>query len=595
MDDAEDRKFNVLFRLLKLLTKKWYLLLVSTISVIAYANIVSLGPLIVRYAIDLGISANDIPTTIKYSLILIGITALGALAWFVTRYSTALLSQELVHELRVKAFSSILNQSLDFFDRVPAGQLISRITNDTDRLARTLSWQVRNIVNLSFTAGLSLYYMFTMNFELSLIVLAAMTLMAILNIKYATSIRPIYDRIRNQLGVLASIATSNLNGIRTVKALTLESFEKLKFMRENELFNNLNLVATKIRALYGNAPHLILGITMALIIYYGGISVSSGYLSIGELTAFITYLSILMWPMRALGFTISAFQRALAAAQRIFEIIDSKPTIHNPPATKKLNDIKGEIIFDNVVFHYVEGKPVLKGVSLKVRPGEKVLILGPPGSGKSTILKLLMRFYNPVEGKILIDGHDIRELDIKTLRDQVALVPQEPFIFSSTIKENIAIGNPNASFDDIIKAARIANIHDFIESLPNSYDTVVGERGLTLSGGQRQRIAIARALLKNPKILLLDDPVSNLDTETEKNLIKDLESVLKGRTVIIVSQRVSLARLADRIIVLDQGKIIEEGTHEELISRKGPYYRLYVISMKGADHEHAGSKYEHVR
>jgi len=575
-----DRGRSVFVRLIKYLLRRWPLLLASTIAVITYAYAISLEPMLLRYAIDYGVSRGDLNNAVRYSLMILGVAVLGGLSWYVTRDVTARLSQGLTHDLRVKAFAAVHMQSMEFFDRVAAGQLISKITNDTNRLARVLSWQVRNVINLSFTAGISLYYMFTMSPRLSYIVLAALALMAVVNAKYTTTIRPIYDGVRQQLGVLASIVASNLNGIKTVKSLTLEETEINRFRRENNKFADLNLKAAKVRALYGNASQLILGVSMASVLYYGGYAVSTGVLSVGELTAFITYLSLLMWPMRAFGFMLSATQRALAATSRIFEIIDMGEAPKQRRGVRPAS-LRGEIVFDSVTFSYVKGKPVLKNVSFRVKPGEKLFLAGPPGSGKSTILKLILRFYEPDEGSVRIDGVDVKEIDLDLLRSIVAYVPQEPFIFSGSIKENILFGNPNASMDDVVKVAKVAKIHGFIESLPQGYDTLVGERGITLSGGQRQRIAIARALLKDPRIVLLDDPVSNLDLETERYLVEDLKEILKGRTVIMVSQRPSLATLADRVIVLEDGRIVDEGTHKELLRRSASYRKLWATEEGG--------------
>lgn len=572
---------SVAAKLIRLMMRRWGLLALSIASVVIYANTVSVGPIILRWAIDAGVSAGDYTAAITPALTLLAVMAAGGVAWYVTRYATAELAQGVAHDLRVAAFEAIHSQSMEFFDKHPSGQLISRITNDTDRLARALSWQVRNLVNISMTAGMSLYYMFTMSPRLSAVIAVAMAVMAAVNIRYVLLIRPLYQRIRHQLGVLASVVSSNLAGIKTVKALGIEELEIQRFSRENEAFANLSLKAAKVRAVYGNASHAVLGLSLASVLYFGGQGVIAGTLSIGELTAFVTYLTLLMWPMRALGFMISSVQRALAAAERVFEIIESAPKVRDEPGAIDLKDVRGEVAYEGVWFSYVEGKPVLKGVDLRVGAGEKVMITGPPGSGKSTLLKLLLRFYDPDRGRITIDGVDIRRIKLESLRRHVAMVHQEPFIFSGTVRENIALGNPGASMEEIVAAAKAAKIHDFIMTLPKGYDTVIGERGVTLSGGQRQRIAIARALVKNPRILLLDDPVSNLDAETEAALVRDLRDVLRGRTALIVSQRPSLAALADRVVVMEDGVIVEEGTHEELLTRRGKYWRIVREAVGG--------------
>lgn len=565
---------SVAVRVIKLMTRRWGLLILSVVSVVVYANTVSVGPLILRWAIDAGVSAGDYTAAATPALILLAVVAAGGVAWYVTRYATAALAQGVAHDLRVAAFEAIHSQSMEFFDKHPSGQLISRITNDTDRLARALSWQVRNLVNITMTAGMSLYYMFTMSPRLSAVIAVAMAVMAAVNARYVLLIRPLYQRIRQQLGVLASVVSSNLAGIKTIKALGIEELEIQRFSRENEAFATLSLKAAKVRAVYGNASQAILGLSLASVLYFGGQGVIAGALSIGELTAFVTYLTLLMWPMRALGFMISSTQRALAAAERVYEIIDSAPQVRDEPGAIELKNVKGDVAYEDVWFSYVEGKPVLKGINLSIAAGEKVMITGPPGSGKSTLLKLLLRFYDPDKGRITIDGIDIRKVKLESLRKHVAMVNQEPFIFSGTIRENIALGNPGASMEEIIAAAKAAKIHDFIMTLPDGYDTIIGERGITLSGGQRQRIAIARALVKNPKILLLDDPVSNLDAETEAALVRDLKEILRDKTAIIVSQRPSLATIANRVVVMEDGRIVEEGTHDKLLAARGRYWRI---------------------
>lgn len=571
----------VFVRILRYGARKWYLFAASVAFMSLAASAESYTPQLVRFAIDQGVSRGDLGAVALYALALLGFVALAGVAGFAARYFSVRFSQGVVHEVRVEAFAAVQRQSMRFFDRVATGQLISRITNDADRIAGFLSWQMRNLVNTSVMIAMASYYMLTMNLRLSAIALAAMGVMALANAKFALTIRPLYDQIRHQLGVLASIVTSSLGGIKTVKALALEDYMDRRFRGENDRFLSLSLRAAKVRAVYGNASFLVLGVAMSGILLYGGELIAAGLLTVGELTAFIAYLMMLMWPLRALGFIVGGAQRAIASARRIFDIIDSAPGTGDEPGAVELRDVRGEVRFENVTFSYVEGRPVLRNVSFVVRPGETVAIVGPPGSGKSTILKLLLRLYEPDEGRITIDGVDVRSIKLSSLRRFVALVPQEPFIFSGTVRENIELGSPGAPMERIVWAAKVAKIHDFIESLPRGYDTVVGERGVTLSGGQRQRIAIARALVADPRILLLDDPVSNLDAETEKRFVEDLREVVRGRTVIIVTQRLSLAQIADRILVLVDGRIVEEGRHDELIARRGHYYRLYISSLGG--------------
>ncbi len=564
------------------MSKRAFLLtaLVALVLLAAYAA--SLPPVFVRYAIDRGVAAGSLEGVLLYSALTVAMTAASGVTNFLARYVSAGYAQEVTHRIRLEAFESVLRKYLGFFDKSSVGQLISRITNDSERVASFLSDRLRMITNAVGLLAFSAYNMFGLQPQLSAIAVSSMVLVVAVYARYASIIRPLYDSIRHQLGVLASLTTNNLVGIKTVKGLNIVGSEMERFGRENEKFAEMNVRAARVRAFYGHSTALVLGISSALVIFYGAYAIERGELTVGGLAMFLTYIAALSRPLNMLGFSIADVQRALASAKRLYELTSSEEVVRESPDALALERVEGSLSFVNVSFTYPSGRRALNRVNLEVRSGEKVLIVGPPGSGKSTLLKLVMRFYEPDEGAILLDGIDVRDVKLSSLRMHVGYVPQEPFIFNGTIYENIVLGNPNVVMDDVVRAAEVAKIRDFIESLPWRFETLVGERGVNLSGGQRQRIAIARALVRNPKVLLLDDPVANLDAETERALLEDLKEILRGRTVIIVTQRLSLVPLADRIVVMNDGEVVEEGTHEELVRRRGLYYRLYT-SMVGGD------------
>jgi ATP-binding cassette subfamily B protein len=568
--------------LFRYMLRRWDMLTAMLALAVVASYTASLPPVFIRYAVDLGVArGGSLDAVLFYSLASVGVTAASGLLNFVARYVSARYSQEVVHRIRLEAFDAVLRQYMGFFDRLTVGQLISRITNDSERIANFLSMRVRMIAYSSMLLVFATLNMASLDPRLAAVALVAMLVTVVVYARYSAVIRPLYDAIRQQLGVLASIATSDVVGIKTIKGLNIVGEELSRFGTENRRFVDLNVRAARVRANYETSTILIFGLASAAVLLYGGYAIGRGELTVGGLTMFLTYVATLSRPMNMLGSSITDIQRALASGSRLFEIIGSTSRVVDRPGARELTDVRGEVEFVGVSFTYPSGRRALKNVNLRIRAGEKVLVVGPPGSGKSTLLKLLLRFYDPDEGRIAIDGLDIGDIKLQSLRRWVGYVPQEPFIFSGTVFDNIALGNPGATLEEVVRAARIAKIHDFIASLPRGYQTVVGERGINLSGGQRQRIAIARALVRDPKILLLDDPVANLDAETEKSLVEDLKEVLKGRTVIIVTQRLSLVPLADRIVVLNDGEVVEEGAHEELMRRRGLYYRLYTSMVGG--------------
>jgi len=540
----------------------------------------SIVPVLVKQAIDDAVIIGDWHASIFYGSLILTAVGLGGLASFIGRYMLAKLAQDTVYNLRVEAFQSLMRQPLAYYNRVFTGQLISRLTNDTERIIGFLAFRLRMLIYSIILIIMSIYYMYGMSLALTLVAFVTIIATIFVNSIYARRVRPLFDKVRHQTGMLASIASGAISGVKTVKGLTIENIVMDKFKDENLEYYDASVEATRLTALYGDSSLLILAIAMTGILYFGGQGILRGVITIGILVAFLTYMVTLNWPLYALGFILGDIERAISAAKRIFEVIDNSPDSLDPPNAIELEDLSGDILVEDLYFSYEKDKPILKGINISIKEGEKILIVGPPGSGKSTLLKLIARLYEPDRGRILIDGWDINRLSSKTLRRYIAYVPQEPFIFSRSIKENILLGKPDASMEEIINAAKIAKIHSTVEKLPMGYDTLLGEKGITLSGGQRQRIALARAIISNPKILLLDDPVSNLDAETEEALINDLEKILKDRTVIVVSQRPSMARLVDRIIVLVDGCIVEEGRHEALLRKRGIYYRLYVSWVK---------------
>lgn len=532
----------------------------------------------------LGLSLN-ISMLIFLSLALIMISALVGAVRYLQRYILAYVSQRAAFEIRSDLYSSLLEQSFSFYDEQRTGQLMARATSDVDQLERFFGFGLTQLVSSILLFSMVLYTIINMSPQLTLVSMIVLPLIMFTTLRFAGRIGPIWLRIRNQFGDISSAVQENLMGVRVVRGFAMEGYEEEKFMRLCDEYFETNMEGARLRSFYMPLASMLTSMGVALIIWYGGLQVISGALSLGTLIAFYFYLIRLAGPVRMFGFMVATFQRGMAAAERIFEIIDKPSEVAEREGAIELTDVKGHIVFEDVGFSYDGRNMVLKGINLDVKPGMKVAILGATGSGKSSIINLIPRFYDVTEGRITIDGYDVRDVTIRSLRKHIGVVRQDPFIFSTTIRENIALGVENPRFEDIVEAARRAQMHDFISSLPEGYDTRVGERGVTLSGGQKQRIAIARALLKNPKILILDDSTSSVDVWTEYEIQRALKELMENRTTFIITQRISTIRDADYIVVLGRGKIVEEGTYEQLMSKKGIYYRLYKTQVSHEDLE----------
>lgn len=484
-------------------------------------------------------------------------------------------TQKVVFDVRNDVFKSIQRQSFGFFDKMKTGQLMSRATTDVERIRGFVGFQLRMLTDSIFLLGAVIASMVIINLDLSLLAFSTVPVLFFVNIWFGKKIRPIMHTAREHFGALTSVLWENITGIRVVRSFAREDYEKQKFRKPNTDYYSMMLKSVKLQAFFQPFQGLFFGLVTVAIFWLGGIQIIGNRFTIDQLFVFSIYISMLIRPIGMLGMIISSYQTMAAAAERVFEIIDAVPEVRDKPDATTLPAIKGQVVFEDVSFGYDKDKPILKNIVIKAEPGETIALLGPTGSGKSTIIRLLPRFYDVTSGRILVDGFDVRDVKAESLRKQMGIVSQETFLFNMTVKQNIAYGMPNATMEDIEGVAKIAKAHEFITQLPNGYDTIIGERGVTLSGGQQQRVAIARALLMDPRILILDDSTSSVDVDTEYEIQQALSALLKNRTTFVVTQRLSTIRNADKIVVLDDGQVVEEGDHESLMAKKGAYYRIY--------------------
>ncbi|MCF2142950.1 MAG: ABC transporter ATP-binding protein/permease [Candidatus Heimdallarchaeota archaeon] len=565
--------------------KTWFALVVVVFAAVLESIFTLLTPWVAKNIINLIFESGDFTTQLHalklWIPIYIGIGFFASIFRFLQRYINEYVSQSVIYDIRNTLYAKIQKQSIDFFDRIETGQLISRGTSDIEAIRRLLSIGMRIFLR-SICLYLGIFVMVgLMDWKLMLILTALAPVLFLIMFTYARKIRPLMRKIQNKFGDMNSVLAENVYGASVVRAFAAEEFEFDKFERENERYLQMNMQMARLRAFLTTMFPLILGIGSFLLLFVGGrMIILGGDMDIGRLIAINSYLIMLQMPTRFMSFAILHFQEGSASLNRIFEIIDMEKKIQNKPGAIPMPKIKGAISFQHVTFSYVEGNPpVLRDINLEIKPGEIVAFLGTTGSGKSTIVSLVPRFYDPQEGVIKIDGIDIREVLVETLRKQISIVQQEAFLFAKTIRENIAFGKPDATEEEIIRAAKIAQAHEFIMSFPNGYDTIVGERGVTLSGGQKQRLTIARALLLNTPILIMDDSSSALDFETEYQFQKAINELIKNRTTLIITQRLSTIKYATKIIVMDKGRIIEAGTHEELMAKEGLYKYLYETQL----------------
>jgi ABC-type multidrug transport system fused ATPase/permease subunit len=532
-------------------------------------------PQFIRWIVDQGIGGQDVGLLTRAVLTLLGLTLLKGVLSFVQGRWTEIASQGVAYDLRNAIHHKLSGLSFSYHDHAETGQLLSRAVQDVERIrfltGRAILRLVEGITLLLGTIGVLLW----MSPPLALLALATIPLLVYVAFRFGRRFRPLSLEIQQQLAVLTTRLEQNLRGARVVKAFAQEEAEIARFDRENDHWFGLSIEAVRMRAFTVPLIDLIASIGTVSVIWYGGSLVIQDQLTLGELVAFSTYLSLLVVPLRRVGVIIPALAIAAAAGERVFEILDAASEVHDAPDAVPLVPVRGHVRFDHVSFAYFGRHQVLRDIAFEALPGQVIALLGATGSGKSTIINLIPRFYDPSQGRITLDGYDIRQVTLSSLRDQIGIVLQETTLFAATIRENIAFGCPEAGEAEIVTAAKAAQAHQFIMETLHGYDTEVGERGVTLSGGQKQRIAIARALLRDPAILILDDATSSVDTETERLIQMALERLMQGRTSFVIAQRLSTVRMADLILVLEKGRIAVSGTHEELLRTSGLYAEIY--------------------
>jgi ATP-binding cassette subfamily B protein len=501
---------------------------------------------------------------------------------FSQTYNAERISQNVAYDFRRDLFAKIQRLSFSYHDKNQTGQLMVRATDDVEKVRLFIGQGlVLALQALVLLVGALLILWFT-NHALTLVVLPILPLALVVFFIFGAITQPLFAQVQIRVSALNTILQENLAGFKVVKAFAREPQERARFQAAaDDLLGQLMRVARTFSFLMPTI-FLIMNIGQAAAMYFGGRQIIEGTLTLGEWQKFSLYLVYVFFPMGQLGFIVNLMSQAGASAQRIFEILDTKNEVENKPGAIELKDVKGSVRFDDVTFRYFKGgEPVLSRVTFQAEPGQTIALLGATGSGKTTIINLLPRFYDVSEGSVKVDGRDVRDVTIECLRSLIGIVLQETTLFSGTIRENIAFGKPDAGMDQVIAAARAAEAHDFITQFPQGYDTPVGERGSTLSGGQKQRIAIARALLLNPRILILDDSTSSVDLATEYRIQQALKGLMKGRTSFVIAQRISTVLNADQILLLDNGQLVARGTHEELLESSEIYAEIYNSQLVG--------------
>ena len=588
---------QILLRILALLKKYWRWLVLTYVCLLLLTAATMIIPIFIGDAVNNGLHIDA--TTLKvsgnmrllvvYGLVIVVLSLLRGLFSFGQTYFAEYAGQKVAYDLRNKLYDRIQRLSFAFHDKAQTGQLMSRATQDIEGVRFFLSLVVVRIINLVIIFVVISVILLRMNWSLTLVSFACLPLIAFIAVRFGVIMLPLWTKIQQRFASINTALQENLSGVRVVKAFSRQKLETNKFDEETQHLYDLQIRNARIQAVRGPLFNVLTALASALVLWYGGMLVLSGKLNVGQLTEFYIYLGYLIPPIRIIGPHINMTSRAIASGKRIFEVLDTESAVKEKPNAMVLSDVKGDIKFNNVNFSYESTKPdkpsvnILEDIKLEAKSGEMVALLGATGSGKTTLVNLIPRFYDVTAGSIKIDDIDIRDVTLASLRRQIGIVQQDSFLFTGTIRDNISYGVINANEEDIINAARTAHLHDFIITLADGYDTWVGERGVTLSGGQKQRLAIARTLLIDPRILILDDSTSSVDTETEFLIQQALRELMKGRTTFVIAQRLQTVKDAQQIFVLDKGRIVERGTHIQLLQDSKIYREIYELQLRAQE------------
>ena len=583
-----------LLRIRIFLKPYFWQILASMFMLLSITGLSLVVPRIIRAVIDDGLARGDTGYLVRSALLLLGLGLGSAILGLGNRYLSEWIAVRVGYDLRNRLYDHIQHLPFTYHDHAESGQLISRCIEDVRSIERFAGGSVTELVRFVILAVGVLVIMLTDNARLAVIALLPIIPLALMTSSFGTKIGKLFFAVDQAIGDVSNRLQENVVGVQVVRAFAREKYEVDRFAEANKrVFTTWVRVIDEWSRIMPTTNWLI-AISTILILWFGGQMVMEGTLTIGAIVAFNAYVLMMAEPAQALTGLVNAGGEAAAGAQRVFEVLDTHPEIHTPRDAVMLDTLRGEVEFWDVCLKYKDEKTAsLEDISVQVKPNQLIALIGPTGSGKTSFVNLIPRFYDATDGKVCVDGYDVRSVDLVSLRRQIGIVLQTSLLFSDSIKANIAYGRPDATMDEVIAAAKAAQAHEFIEGFTNGYDTVVGERGVTLSGGQRQRVAIARALLMDPRILILDDSTSSVDTQTEKLIQAALDNLMEGRTTFVIAHRLSTVRRADMILVMDKGRIVERGTHEELLKLGGLYTEIHDLQL--VDHAKFAEEMEEMR